>query len=229
VLEIIAAPATPAHEYVGCIRPEMGLRIRTALSSAARTRGHTTPHDEEIATLQEKLRAISIDETDTAIYRQRLAEHKAEQEKLRETVATERGRLQADADGATERRTDAIKRLSEVATTTAATRERLDRAREKRRERRDRREQRFRLEERIENRRRKARAHLVTAVQDAYEAAVEQTPGSSCSDPFEADPVTAALAITRVADFDAPVVLACDRFDSPSAACEWLDTPVLRV
>jgi hypothetical protein len=229
IVEIIAAPASPVHEYVGCIRPEMGLRIRTALASAARTRGHATPHDEEIVALREELQSISVDEVSSQSQRRTLAESETERERLRETVATERGRLQADGDAEADRRTDAIRRLSEVETTAAATREQLDRVRAGRRDRRDRRERRFRLEDRLENQKRAARAHLLEEVRDSYATAVKRAPESQCSDPFEADPVTAALAVARVASLDAPVVLACDRFDSPATAREWLDTPVVQV
>jgi chromosome segregation ATPase len=207
----------------------MGLRTRTALASAARTRGHTTPYDEEIVALREELQSISVDEVSSQSHRRTLAESETERERLRETVATERGRLQADGNAETDRRTDAIRRLSEVETTAAATREQLDRVRAGRRDRRDRRERRFRLEDRLENQKRAARAHLLEEVRDSYATAVKRAPESQCSDPFEADPVTAALAVARVASLDAPVVLACDRFDSPATAREWLDTPVVQV
>ncbi|WP_435348149.1 hypothetical protein [Haloarchaeobius sp. HRN-SO-5] len=41
--------------------------------------------------------------------------------------------------------------------------------------------------------------------------------------------MTAALAVVRVADLRAPVVLACDRFDSPAEAARTLATAVVTV
>ncbi|MFC7155811.1 hypothetical protein ACFQPA_10125 [Halomarina halobia] len=67
------------------------------------------------------------------------------------------------------------------------------------------------------------------------EAGVADAPGPTSSDPadptdpFAADGVTATLAVLRVGEVRAPVVLACDRFDGAAAAAEWLDAPVLRL
>jgi hypothetical protein len=86
----------------------------------------------------------------------------------------------------------------------------------------------MRLEDRAANLERAARAHLVEQVETAYTDAVAAVPGRTPANPFEADGVTAALAIARVAALDAPVVLACDRFESAAAAASWLDAPVIR-
>ena len=40
--------------------------------------------------------------------------------------------------------------------------------------------------------------------------------------------MSAALAVLRLAETDAPVVLETDRFRSPAAAADWLDAPVIR-
>jgi hypothetical protein len=45
----------------------------------------------------------------------------------------------------------------------------------------------------------------------------------------DAGPVTARLALARVAELSAPVVLAVRRFPDAGAAVDWLDAPVVRV
>lgn len=62
--------------------------------------------------------------------------------------------------------------------------------------------------------------------EDGTAAAIRDGGPSPRSPP---DGVTAALAVVRVADLDAPVVLACDRFPSAAVAADRLDAPVLYV
>lgn len=57
----------------------------------------------------------------------------------------------------------------------------------------------------------------------------DDTAGLTGADPLAADGVTAALAVTRVAEMRTAVVLAVDRFASPADAAGWLDAPVVRV
>jgi len=124
----------------------------------------------------------------------------------------------------------AIKRLSEAETECAAARETLERSRETIEEQRATQERRFRLEDRLANLERKARAHLVEHHQETLTDHLSAVPEyEPPEDPFEATPVAAALAIARYTQSDAPVVLACDRFDTPATASEWLDAPVIRV
>ncbi|ERH09023.1 MAG: hypothetical protein J07HX64_00775 [halophilic archaeon J07HX64] len=231
----------PAHEYVGCIRRGMGLRTRTALAAAARSRGFETPHDPALTVARERVAALTDEDRgeSSAAERERLrraaAEAAGESERLRETVAAARGRLQARREQGvdpTQARTalaEAIERLSEAETEAAAARQRLDTVRKQAREHRDRREERFRAEERVANLERQARAYLREQVEAEYVTALDVVPGSGeTAEPFEADPVTRALAVARVADLSAPVVLACERFESARAAADWLDTPVIR-
>lgn len=235
---IDAPTPQPVHEHVGYIHAEMGLRTRTALARAARCRGATTPYDEQIESVRATRDSIAVDgEGDSrATHREAVAEQTAETARLRERVATLRGKLQAarengdDVDAITDKLEAAIRELTEVETESEAERQRLDGARETARERRDKRERIRRLDDRIENLKRDARAHLVDEMTDEFTRALAAVPGGDPpSDPFEADAVTAGLAIARLAEMAAPVVLGCDRFESAGAAADWLDCPVLKV
>jgi hypothetical protein len=184
---VVADEPGPAHEYVGCIRPAMGLRTRTALAAAARSRGIGTPHDAALAEAREELATVERHETGTANerahHREAAAAATGETERLRETVAAARGRLQArreqglDPTPAAEELAAAVERLSEAETEAAAARQRLDTVRERARTRRDSREKQFRLEERVANLERRARTHRREQVHDEYVAALERVPG----------------------------------------------------
>lgn len=235
-IAVRADPPPPVYSHVGYIHDEMGLRTRTALAKAARTLGLQTPHDETLAEARAELADLTVAERDTTEHRREAAQTAAKTGELREQVAAARGRLQARRDNgldptpAADALADAIRRLSETETSETAARQYLGRERTEARTRRDRRERRFRLEDRIANLERKRRAALLTQVRDVYATAVERVPGGeSVADPFDADPVTAALAIVHVTDTAAPVVLSCDRFDTPKAASDWLGVPVLYV
>jgi hypothetical protein len=234
----IEAPAPGSvHEFVGCIHPGMGLRIRTALAQAGRSRGLSTPHDETLDDLQAALAELDPPRSDTADHRRAVAEAAAETERLHEQVATARGRVAAQDDGPSrERLADVIQELSEVETKEAATRERLARERSDRRRRRDRLERRLELEDRIANLERAARSHLVDHLREEFARAVVLVPStepapSHTDEPglFDVDPVTAALAIAQISDLSAPIALACDRFVSPQAAHECLRSPIIQV
>lgn len=234
------ATPQPVHEHVGYIHTEMGIRTRTALARAGRSRALTTEYDDEIATLDVEIAALDAELAEqesqpAAEYREQIAESSRKTTELREAVEAARGRLQAcrdhglDTDAAMADLEAAITELSERETATAAAAEQLDHARETNRTRRDRREKRLRLEDRRANLKRDARASLVDQLREEFTAAVDAVPGASPDDPFDAPPVLTALAVARIADLDAPVVLDCDRFDSPAAAGDWLDTPILYI
>lgn len=263
----------PVHDHVGFVRPDMTLRVRTALAAAARSRGETTAHDAELERVRDRLDGLSVPESgETAAARRRLAGTESAVAERRERVAALRGRIQAGRDAGrdvSELRSElaeATRELSEHETERAAAEEALARAERRAREARDARERRRRLQDRAANLERAARKELVTAYRGEYLAAVGRVPGGpadgtapgepadgtaagepadgtvACDtasesgagldpggdDPFDVDPVTAALAVARVADLRAPVVLACGRFDSPAAAADWLDAPVIR-
>jgi hypothetical protein len=243
-------------EYVGVVSAVVTVPDRTALAAAGRSRGLSTPQDEEIATVRQRLGEEAGTGTDAgdraagrphnrsggesgevladpAAARRRLAGTESTVERLRERVATLRGRVQAAREAG--RNTaqvetelaEAARELSEAETERAAAREALDRAERRARRHRDDRERRRRRQDRLANLERDARSHLVGRLREEYAAAVDDLVG--VEDPFAVDDVTAALAVGRVADLRAPVVLAVDRFDSPARAADWLSAPLVRV
>jgi len=229
-------PPGPLHDHVGHVHAEMGLRTRTALARAGRTRGLATPYDEEIAAAEAELATFGVGEGDTGGKREAVARNEAAVSELREQVAAARGRVQArreldgDTDDAEAALTEAIRALSEYETEAIAARQELAGRRESARKRRDRYERRFELEEEIANLRRSARSWLVDELREDYVGALAALPGETdAAEPFAADPVPAALAIARVGDPDAPLVLSCARFESATEASEWLGAAVIRV
>lgn len=244
-IAVSCSEATPLHASVGCLHEEMGLRSQTALARAARTRGVTTPVDDELRSLRDELAALTVDAVDLETHREQLAATTSALERKRERVAHARGRLQErrDSDETTEDLRsvldESLKALTEAETAAVAAKQNYDRARERQREHRDAQERRFELEDRVANLERRARSHLVDDVEEAYRDALDRVPGratasdraveDSPADPFDVDPLTAGLAIARVGRLSAPVVLAVDRFDSPVAAHEWLDAPVIYI
>lgn len=225
-------PAPGVYDYCGRIHPEMGLRTRTALSAAARTRGVATPHDDAIADLREQVADLAPAEPSLPPAREQVADE--EVAALRETVAAERGRLQAreklaaDTDAVERSVREAASELAERETERTAAAESRRQRREQARAYRDRLERRRRLADRLANRRRDAREALVEAVTAEYRRALAAVPGPTPEDPFDAPAVPAALAVLRVADTDAPVVLETGRLGPPDAAAAWLDAPVIR-
>lgn len=225
----------PVHERIGYVRPGMGIAVKTALADAARSRGLSAPQDEQLTSVREELDRLSVPAVSTRTERRELGEYDGTTEQLRERVTELRGRLQAvrergaaaDADEVEAALLSAIRELSEAETEQVAARQRFERAQDEARAARDHRERRLRLQDRVANLERAARAHLRKQVETEYADAVAAVPGRTPASPFDADPVTAALAVGRVADLAAPVVLACDRFTSATAASSWLDTPVV--
>lgn len=215
----------------------MGVHVRTALAEAARARGLSTRFDSEIRTLWARLSDLAVEDVELTDERRAVATASAETERLREAVAETRGKLtvrresDGEAETVAEQFRNAARELSEAETTAAAAEQDLARSRRDARVARDRLEQRFELEDDLANLQRKARKMLVDRARGAYESAVASVPDGPkpAPDPFDVDAVTAALAVARIAAFDAPVVVACDRFASARAASAWLDAPVIRV
>lgn len=229
----------PVHEHVGLLRRGISLRLGPALAAAARSRGLTAPQDETLATVRSRLDEFGVESVGLTDARERVAETGDATAVLRERVAELRGRLQAAreagetaADVESAHR-DAARRLSEVETERVAAEQALDRARERARAARDGRERRLELEDRVGNLERAARAHLVDAMGDAFADAVDAVPGDATPGArpaeYDGDALTAALAVARVADVAAPIVLDCRRFDAPAAAANCLNAPVLRL
>jgi chromosome segregation ATPase len=242
----VECPASgPAHEYVGLVREGRALSLRAALAAAARSRRQRAPQDRELARLERELAGLRAPDPETGAAadlraaREAVAAAGEREEELAERVARLAGRVVARRDldeavkGVQEELREAAAALSEARTERLAAEQRRDAARERAREARDRRERRLRLEDRIENRRRAARAHLADALYGEFRAAVEAVPGAAApgTEPAEyrGDDTTAALAVARTAALDAPVVLAAGRFPDAEAAADCLDAPVLRV
>jgi hypothetical protein len=229
----------PAHEYAGHVRPGMAVPVRAAVAAAARSRGASTPFDRALAEVETALAGMPAPDVDLAAERRRLAAARETETELRDRVARLAGRVEvlrerdADADDAERRLEAATRELTEAETERVAAEQSLDRARREAREVRDARERRLELEDRAGNLRRAARDHLAEEQYVAFAAAVravpgEATPGDAPTD-YDGDAVTAALAVARMADTTAPVVLDCDRFDAAAVARERLDAAVIRV
>lgn len=255
----VACPTPgPVHERAGVIVPGMGLKARTALAAAARSRGVETAEDDRIDRIASDLADLS-DAIEASADPPPDGPPPAEVADVRERAAELRGQVAAleaaDADPTDARATlrEAATRLSELETERIAAEQRRERARERR----DRRERRLRLEDELANARRDARAALVAAVRPEYERAVAEVHGET-TEPFAVPAPVAALAVCRVATVRAPVVLdlagdGCgdrdaigldiDRFDDEFAdgrfadgrsadaerAADWLDAPVIRL
>lgn len=225
-------PPSSVYGYAGYVHAEMGLRTRTALAVAARSRGHRTTHDDEISELRSELSEIepaspSLGRPPDPVANGVIAE-------LRAAVARHRGRVEAwealdrDPTGARDELRETAAELTERETERTATAQARERRRKRAREYRDEAAERRRLADRLANRERAARDELVNTVADRFGDSVAGAPGPTPSDPFDADPVTAALAVLRIARTDAPVVVAVDRFTNPASAADWLDAPVVR-
>lgn len=236
----IACPEpSPVHDHVGLIERGMALRPKVALAAAARSRGLSTPEDDERRAIEAELAERSVPGVDLADARRRVAETEDEVTRLRERVATLQGRVRAlreadlDAADAEAELATATRRLSEVETEHVAATQRLDGAREQARNARDRREERLALEDRAANLARAARRRLVADLHEEFADAVGVVPGpgSAGEEPgsYDGPTETAALAIARLADLDAPVVLDCRRFACAEAAADCLDVPVIRL
>lgn len=206
--------------------------------AAARSRGYAPPVLRALAAAERELAAHGVEQVDVRETRRRLAETGADVERLREEVATVRGRLQArraidaDTDAIEAELNETMRRLTEAETDRVAAEQAHAAAERRVRRARTARRHRLRLQDRVANRRRDARRALVATVADEFAAAVEAVPGDAglTNAPLgvEGDPVAAGLAAVRVADLDAPVVDATDRFDSAAAAADRLETPVVR-
>jgi DNA repair exonuclease SbcCD ATPase subunit len=226
-------PPTPVHDYVGQIHPEMGLRTRTALAVGARTQGLESPHDDEMARLEDKLASISVAETDLESRRQERADEHNNRQRLRERVAATRGRLAAyreqghETDELEAELQAQIQELAEAETTATAATQNHEQAQSRARSQRDQRAQQFRLEDRLANRRRDARRWLVEQVEPAFTTAVRELLDRPVEEPFDCRPAVAALAIARVAEYTAPILLETDQFASAAAAHDWLGGPVV--
>lgn len=218
------------YDHVAVVAPGITIARRRALAAVARSRGERTSVDRELRETRERLDGPGEPVPSLAKPRRRVASAEADLESKRERVATLRGRMRASDGGAAEAAfRDAIRDLSEAELEYEAAREALSKRRRRARHARDARERRLRLEDRLGNLERTARAELVEAVRPTVDAVVPAVPGGDATSLAEADPVTAALALVRVGRVRTPVVLACRRFADAARAEAWLETPVIRL
>ena len=230
---------SPSRHWSRLACPTDGTAPLDRLVAAARSRGHHPPVERALAATERELRELSVEGVNTEPARRRLAEAGTEVERLREAVATARGRLQsrremgADTTEAESALADATRELSTAETERVAAEQAHDAVQRRAREAREARQRRLRLQDRVANRRRDTRRALANAVADAFAAAVDAVPGEATLsvEPLEVrgDGVAAALAAARVADLRAPVVDATGRFDNAIEAAEVLDSPVVRL
>jgi hypothetical protein len=227
------------HEHVGAIGPGTTVALRSALAAAERTRSGTVDGVEALAAAREALATIEVPDVDVAGARERVAAAREAAEAVQVDVAAARGavrareELDADVDAGRDRLRAAVATVSERKTELVAAEQALARARARAREARDARSRRLALEDRVGRLERDVRANRVRAAWPAFRAAVAAVPGGDetavGSNPgsFAGGDATAALAVARVADVSAPVVVGTDRFDAPADARRVLDAPVV--
>ncbi len=228
------------HGHV-CRIPPQSFDLYDALVAVARSRGVVVPAVRRLERARAKFAEVSAAtaDVDRAAAKRRVADAGAAERRLDERVATLRGRLEAlrevgaDTAAVETELAEAVRSLTEVETERIAAEQRLRRAERAARATRDGRQRRLRLGDRVDNLRRRIRRDLVACVYDDFAATVETLPGDA--DPgtrpaeYAGDRTTAALAVARLARFDAPVVLAAERFGSPAEATARLGVPVVRV
>jgi hypothetical protein len=230
----------PVHERVGVVREDASLPLRGALAAAARSLGERAPEREQLRHVRARLADADTSDLDLAAARRRVAAAGETEARLRERVATLRGRVDALGDaGATEARREAetalaetTRHLTEAETERIAAEQRLEEVERRAREARDRRERRLALEDRAANLARAARTQLAAAVYDRFRAAVATLPGDgdagASPGDYEGDSTLAALAVVRVAALDAPVVVVTDRLGDGPRTADRLDAPAIR-
>jgi hypothetical protein len=228
-LELDCAEPGPLHRFVGHLDGRTIRSRRRLLALTARSRGATAPQDDAISDLQDRLADCSPPTVDLAGLRRRVAEVGQRESELRERTATLRGELSArqemgvDAEAVADELADVTAELAEVETDRIAAEQALADAERRAQSARDTRERRLELQDAIANRRREARRHLAEQVAETVADAEERVPGPPD------DPTTTRLAVLRVGDVEAPVVLAVERFDDVTDARETLGVPVIRV
>ncbi|MFB6250455.1 MAG: hypothetical protein ABEI27_01995 [Halobellus sp.] len=236
----------PAYEHVGLLRPGRSFDRRSALASIAVARGIETPQDSALASARRQLRAAPtpLDTSELREARRRAAEAGSKTERLRERVATIRGRVTAlreatgdDADlsalaDAEDSLAAATRRLSEVSTQRVAARQRLALLDARARSARDDRDRRLQLEDRIGNLERARRDARVSAVEPAFVAARQRIASrvSSHDTAPRSDALIDALAAARLTPARAPIVVAPDvvaLLGGVAAAADVLTGPLL--
>lgn len=231
-----APPPGALHERVGTIRPGMDLALRCAIAAAGRSRGLRAPQAATIERLNREIAAIDPEIPDLRAARRRVAQAGEDLASLEATVDRLSGRLaeRRDAGRPTaeleERLADRTRELTEAETEAIAAREALERAEERARAARDARERRLTLVDRRENRRREARSWFMDRLAEPFRRAIAALPVAvepTSPAAYDGDPSAAALAVARIGDPAAPIVLAESPFETAVAARGALAAPVI--
>jgi hypothetical protein len=238
-LRVHCEPPGRVFEAVGVVSPDVAVDVRAAVAAAARSREGSVDGVEALAAAREELAGVEVPEVDVSAARERVAEARAAADAVTADVAAARGAVQAredldaDVDAGRERLRAAVADASERETELVAAEQALARERERAREARDARDRRLSLADRVGRLEREVRANRVAATWPAFRDAVAAVPGGDVDDvgvepgSFAGDDVTAALAVARVADVAAPVVVGVERFDDAETAHRVLDAPVV--
>lgn len=243
------------HEHVGVIHPGMTVDPKRALAAAARSRGMTTPESQQLRDVRRELADIEIEPDETASMRRAVDRADADEQRLRESIATIRGRIQAleetnpESDRLAAARTElaeTAREFSEVQTERLAAQQRLARAQQHARRTRNDRERRLRLQDRAANLQREATSALAERLYPEFRTELRNAPerrgdkgtinpetrsgmAESLRELQGDQAATAALAIGRLAELSAPIVLTTDHFETAVTANEWLETPVIKL
>lgn len=252
----VHAPSpTRVHAHVGRLTPDISLDRRGALAAVGATRGVETAHDAGLGAAKRSLRELSaptVDDDELRAARRRAAEAGSETERLRERVATLRGRVAARRDdrngdgngGGDEDRdetlaeaeaslSEATRDLSEASTERVAATQRLATLEDRARRARNAREERLRLEDRVGNLRRARRAALADAVAADFRDArnrIESALGGQAGVGDNGTDLGDAVAVASIAPLRAPVVVDADvaaALGGPDATFERLDVPLV--
>lgn len=241
------SPSQPyeALGHVGDADPS----VRTLLAAAARSRGYTAPQRPQYDAVVERLEAVEVPAVDVASARKRVAEAGVEEDRLRERMATVRGRLQArretgaDTDAVAADLAETAARLSEVETERIAAEQALDRQERRAADARETRQHRLELQDRAANLERRMRESLAERVYPAFVDGLDALdgldvpPDDSGDGPsdlvgdtpsdYAGDALTAQFGAVRLADLDAPVVVSTPVFEDARTAARRLDTAVI--
>ncbi|SDL96823.1 hypothetical protein SAMN04487949_0343 [Halogranum gelatinilyticum] len=240
-------PEIPAsHDVLGHVDGDLQPSLRVWLAAAARSVGREPPQRAAYDDVRAALDDLVVPDVDVAAARRRVAEAGAEEARLREELATLRGRLQArrETDAPTEgvaaELAETATRLSEVETERVAAEQTLDRREAAAREAREKREQQLELEDRAANLRRAMRESLAAAVAPAFADAVASVAAVDClsvavetppptegiADPgaYDGPDALAQLAAVRVADLDTPVVVSAAVADDADSVTDDADS-----
>ncbi|ELZ95065.1 hypothetical protein C440_08312 [Haloferax mucosum ATCC BAA-1512] len=238
--------------------PNSPLSRGELLVAVGRSRELATPVDDDLARLEARLleREPDSDEntatlpapsaSDLREARRRVAAAGDDESRLRERVATLRGRLNAhreadDEEAAAATQSELVEvatELSEVETERVAAKQRLDALERAARRARDGREERLRIRDAIANRRRELRAYLSTELGDEFDATVRElvadargpndfVRSATSGTGNLQQTVVNGLAAVRIAELNAPVVLMRQPFTDLETAVQWLGTPVI--